>query len=115
MPLSYLMDQHIPKSITVQLRLRGIDVLTAHEDGSHELEDPELLDRATELGRVLFSQDDDLLAEAHHRQKYGIPFGGVIYGHQLRVTIGQCVQDLELLAKTCEPESMKNSVEYLPL
>ena len=68
MALSYFMDQHVPKAITVQLRLRGIDVLTAYEDGSHELEDPGLLDRATELDRVLFSQDDDLLAEAHHRQ-----------------------------------------------
>ena len=115
MALSYFMDQHVPKAITVQLRLRGIDVLTAYEDGSHELEDPDLLDRATELDRVLFSQDDDLLAEAHHRQANDIPFGGVVYGHQLRVTIGQCVKDLELLAKASELEDMINRVEYLPL
>lgn len=115
MPLSYFMDQHVPKAITVQLRLREVDVLTAYEDGSHELEDPELLDRATELGRVLFSQDDDLLAVSHYRQENGIIFGGVVYGHQLRVTIGLCVRDLELLAKGCEPEDMKNRVEYLPL
>ncbi len=33
-----------------------MDVLTAHEDQASELPDPELLDRATALGRVLFTQ-----------------------------------------------------------
>jgi len=39
---------------------------------------------ASELGRVLFTQDDDLLTEATRRQHRGQPFGGVIYAHQLR-------------------------------
>jgi len=47
------MDVHIPKAITVQLRLSGVDVLTAQEDGRAEVDDAILLDRATELGRVL--------------------------------------------------------------
>ena len=58
------MDHHVPRAITTGLRLRGVDVLTAYEDGASELPDPALLDRASELGRVLFTQDDDLLAEA---------------------------------------------------
>ena len=33
----------------------------------------------------------------------------------LRITIGRCVQDLELIAKAGEPEEMANRVEYLPL
>ena len=77
--------------------------------------DPDLLDRATALGRALFSQDEDLLAEAHHRQANGIPFAGVIYGHQRKVTIGGCVRDLELIAKVYEPGDMVNWVQYLPL
>ena len=89
--------------------------MTAYEDGSHELPDPELLDRATELGRVLFSQDDDLLVEARRRQEQGISFPGVIYAHQLKVSIGSCIEDLELIAKACEPEDLANQVEYLPL
>ena len=44
----------------------------------------------------------------------GIPFAGVIYAHQLRITIGRCVKDLELIAKAGEPEEMVNRVEYLP-
>jgi hypothetical protein len=42
------------------------------------MEDPRLLDRAGELGRVLFSQDEDLLIEAARRQREGIHFAGVI-------------------------------------
>ena len=62
--LALYMNQHVPRAITEGLRLRGIDVITAYEDGASDMGDPELLDRAAELGRVLFTQDDDLLAEA---------------------------------------------------
>ena len=57
------MDVHIPKAITVGLRLSGADVLTAQGDNAAELDDVALPDRASSLGRVLFTFDDDLLAE----------------------------------------------------
>jgi predicted nuclease of predicted toxin-antitoxin system len=69
MAIAFYVDHHVPRAITVGLRLRGVDVLTAYEDGASELDDPELLDRAGELERVLFTQDDDLLAEAARRQR----------------------------------------------
>lgn len=78
------MDEHVPKAITVSLRMRGLDVVTAQEDGRSGEDDPALLDRATELGRTLFTRDDDFLVEAHRRQREGIEFFGVVYGHQLR-------------------------------
>jgi hypothetical protein len=56
-----------------------------------------------------------LLAEATHRQRINRKFGGVIYAHQLGVTIGQCVKDLEIIAKAGMPEDLANRVEYLPL
>ena len=90
-------------------------MLTAHEDGASTLDDSDLLDRAGELGRVLFTMDDDLLVEAGARQSQGIAFGGVIYAHQLRVSIGTCVRDLELVAKAGEPEDLRNRVQFLPL
>ncbi len=75
------MDVHVPAAITRGLVLRGVDVLTAQLDGAAELEDSDLLDRASELGRVLFSQDEGLLAEATRRQRSGQHFAGVIYVH----------------------------------
>ena len=47
------MDVHVPYGITIGLRLRGVDVLAAQEDGSRELADAALLDRATNLGRSM--------------------------------------------------------------
>lgn len=115
MSISLYMDEHVPRAITLGLRLRGVNVLRVQEDGRMNTDDSLLLDRATELNRVVYSQDDDFLIEAQRRQKAGIPFAGVIYAHQLRVTIGTCIRDLELIAKTCDPEDMANHVEYLPL
>jgi uncharacterized protein with PIN domain len=115
MPLAFYMDQHVPRAITLGLRLRGVDVLTAYEDDTSEFDDAALLERASELGRVLFTRDDDLLAEAAKRQRAGIPFCGVIYAYQLRVSIGRCVQDLEIIAKAGEPADLLNGVMFLPL
>jgi hypothetical protein len=115
MPLTLYMDQHVPRAITTGLRLRNVDVLTAFEDGAGELDDPALLDRASALGRVLFSQDDDLLAEAARRQAAGIQYSGVIYAHQLRISIGACIRDLETIAAAAEPEELHQQILFLPL
>jgi hypothetical protein len=109
------MDVHVPAAITEGLRRRGVEVLTAQEDGGRRLPDTVLLDRATALGSVLCTQDEDLLREAAERQRHGVAFAGVIYAHQLKVTIGQCIRDLELIATVNEPEDCANQVIYLPL
>ena len=109
------MDQHVPRAITVGLRRREVEVLSAFEDGASEMADSALLDRATALGRVLFTQDDDLLVEAARRQGIASAFAGVIYAHQQRVTVGMCVTQLELIAKTLEAAELENRVIYLPL
>jgi predicted nuclease of predicted toxin-antitoxin system len=69
MSVRLYMDVHVRRAVTAGLRLRGVNILTAQEDGTGELRDPDLLDRATALGRVLFTQDDDLLREAERQQQ----------------------------------------------
>ena len=108
MGIKLFMDVHVRREITEGLRTCGVDALTAQEDGAAGLDDPILLDRATSLGRVLFSQDDDLLREAARRQQSGEGFAGVIYAHQLNITIGQCINDLELIAIATEPEEWRD-------
>jgi len=97
------MDAHIPRAITVGLRVRGVEVLTAQEDGMALSCDSDLLDRASELSRVFVTFDDDLLREAAQRWRDGVPFGGIIYAHPLGITIGHCVHDLQLVAGETEP------------
>lgn len=109
------MDVHVPFAITAELRLREVDVLTAQMDNATRLDDPPLLDRATELNRILFSRDKDLLKIAAERQRSNHSFSGLVYAHQLRVSIGRCVEDLELIAKTTTPEEWVGKVTFLPL
>ena len=113
--LRLYMHVHVKAAITVGIRRRGVDVMTAQEDGGARLEDVALLDRATALQRVLFSQDDDLLAIARERQATGVFFSGRIYGHQLAATVGKYVLDLELVCQVLDPEEMANRIEFLPL
>jgi hypothetical protein len=109
------MDVHVRREVTVGLRVCGVDVLTAQEDGAATLADSELLSRATELGRVLFSQDTDFLREAATRQESGLPFSGVVFGEQLALTVGRCIRDLELIAKVYDPPDIANRIAFLPL
>ena len=115
MSIPLYMDHNVPTAITSGLRLRGVDVLTAFEDGHHMVSDPDLMDRAIALGRVIVTRDDDFLREAQRRQRSGIAFSGVIYAHQLRVSIGRCISDIEIIAKVGDLDEMRNSVQHLPL
>jgi hypothetical protein len=108
------MDVHVPQAITSQLRRRGVDVLTAFEDEAQELTDDKLLERVTQLKRVLFTQDIRFRVLAETWQRQGSPFSGLIFGHQLGGTIGQFVENLELIAKASEPDEWMNTVEYIP-
>ena len=115
MSLALYMDVNVRRAVSEALRKRGVDALTAQQDGTTTLDDSDLLDRATALQRVLFSQDADLLREATRRQRANHNFYGLIYAHQLNVTVRECIEDLELLAKVYEPQDVTNRVVYLPL
>jgi hypothetical protein len=109
------MDHHVPAAITSGLRRRRVEVVTALEDGASAWTDERLLSRATELNRTIFSQDDDFLVEAHTWLLANRHFAGVVYGHQRRVTIGQAISDLELIAKVMDPIEMVDRVIFIPL
>jgi hypothetical protein len=64
---------------------------------------------------VLFTRDYNLLQEATKRHRAGIPFYGIIYAHQLKISIGDCIRDLEIIAEAGDPEDLMNQVQFLPL
>lgn len=115
MALSAYMDVHVAIAVTEGLRRRGLDVLTSQDDGTSTLDDEALLLRAAELGRVLFTQDQDFLAIACDWQRRGRPFAGVVFAAQQGVSLGVLVGDLELILSCCEPAELWGRVTYLPL
>lgn len=114
MAVGIYMDVHIPSAITDGLRLRGVEVLTAQEDGARTLADPDLLTRATELRMVLYTHDSDFLREADLRLSNDAPFLGVVFSQQMNSPIGSCIEDLEIIAKSLEANDLESQVEYIP-
>lgn len=115
MAVALYFDVHVDQAIAAQLRLRGVDVLTAQEDGSDKLSDDLLLERASQLGRPIVTHDVRFHAMAENWMRHGRPFRGLIFGHLMRVSIGQCVKDLELIAKATDPQDWVSAVVRLPL
>ena len=114
MSIRFYFDHNVDRAITDGLRRRGIDVLTAYEDGHHQVDDSILIDRATKLGRVAVSFDRDFVVEARRRQHDGSPFRGVIYAAQ-SMPVGACIDQLELIATASEPDELENALVFLPL
>lgn len=112
--LAFYFDHNVPRAIADGIRDRGVDVLTAYQDDHHEVADSVLLQRATALGRTLFTTDDDLLAESAALQRQGGELAGVIYLHQRRAQIGRSIEDLIYIAETVTADEMRNKVIFLP-
>jgi hypothetical protein len=81
--------------------------------GPARASDPELLRRAREVGRILFSQDEDLIVEAVKCQRAGEQFATVVFARQLDLSLGRCIADLEALAKAALPEDAQGQIIFL--
>src|SRR5215213_3864762 len=112
MPLSLYMDVHVPTAVTAGLRRRGVGILTSHEDGTDFADDVELLERATSLRRLLFTQDMDFLRIAGESRTEHC---GIVFARQNTCSIGTLIDNLQLIAEACREEEMRNRLLFLPL
>jgi predicted nuclease of predicted toxin-antitoxin system len=115
MMLALYTDHHVNSATVEGLRRRGIDVLTAFEDGFERRSDADILARATELGRLVFTQDVDFIALTDEWLTAGKSFSGVVFAHQLKVTIGQAIRDLELVCRVLTSTEVASQLIRLPL
>lgn len=106
------MDVHVHWAITTGLRRLGVDVLTSQEDGSRQLVDAELLERAAQLDRVLFTQDRDFFKVTYVLLAQGIECPGVLYASRKRL-IGLCIQELHLASEVMDPSELANRCQKL--
>lgn len=115
MSLRFYFDEHMPGAIAHGLRRVGVDVLTIQQDDLAGTDDPGILDRAAELRRVVVTCDDDFEVEAAGRPRRGEPFAGVILLNEKRMSAGECIRQLEVVAKVYDPQEMIGYVLHLPL
>ena len=107
-------DHNVHDGIVIGLRNRSVDVLMAREDGMDRAPDDALLARASELGRVLFTNDTDLLQIAREMQRSQRSFGGILFAPQKGPNIGKLIEDLELISKASEVAEYVGRVIFLP-
>src|SRR5262245_2013804 len=95
-------------------RVEGLDLLLVSELDLPSTDDPDILEWAAAEGRVVISQDKStLVGYALERVKAGEVMPGVIMCGN--ATIGQAIDDLELIACAGTPEDFDNPIMYLPL
>ena len=112
---AYYFDQHVRRAIALGLQRLGIDVPTAVKADAADWPVEWILEGATALERIDFSCDADFLERAADRLARGVPFAGVVYAHQLQITIGQAVRDLELIVRLLTADEIRNQIIYLPM
>ena len=115
MSLTLYADHHVKLAIVEGLRRRGLDVVTALEDGADRLPDELLLARATELGRVLISADKDFLGITARWWAGSRRYAGVIRIRRGQADVGRLIEDIALTAESYTAEEMANRLVYVPL
>ena len=104
-PVSFYLDENLSPRILEQLRRHGIDAIR----GPLGAQDPEHLQNATAMGRVVCTKDEDFLKLA----ATDIEHTGIIKGEQDRHSIGDWVKYLRLVHATCDVDEMRNRVAFV--
>jgi hypothetical protein len=112
--LAFYFDHHVQSAIANGLRERGVQVLTALEDGFDQRDDEDLLERSADLDHILVTYDGGFFARVSRWQREGRYFPGIVFGFGDRIDIGSAIRYLEDLAKCESPDTIANSVAYLP-
>lgn len=115
MTLPLYMDNNVVRAVTEGCRMNGLDVLTAFDDGCHQMSDGSIPGRAGELGRIVFTQDSDFLILAADHDARGIPFTGVIFAKHGAISIRKVIEDLTLICHSLSIEEIRNQLIWLPL
>jgi predicted nuclease of predicted toxin-antitoxin system len=108
-------DHNVQASAAWVLRTRGIDAITAFEDGTDRSDDESLLRRANELGRVLVTHDHDFFVIASQWNRVGRRFTGIVFAQQEALATGTLIEQLEFVALVGQPADLQDRVEFLPL
>ena len=115
MTVRFYADHNIQAAVVTGLRAKAVDCITAEEDGKANADDEEILERATQLQRVLVTHDKDFFTIFESWWTAGKQFGGIIHAFPTQITIAQLIDDLILIAQVCEPEEFRNAIVRLPL
>ncbi len=70
--------------------------------------DEEQLETAIQNRAAIFTHDADFLRMAIDKKHFGI-----IYVHQQKLSVGECIQKLKVIAETIYPQEIHNKIIFL--
>jgi Domain of unknown function (DUF5615) len=111
MALRLYADECVDARVVAGLRRRGVDVVTAADEGLLGATDQVQLSHAIERGRVLLSRDQDFLRLA--KERLGSDFPGLVFVLPA-VGVGEVVRAVDFIAGTLDPADMVNRIEWVP-
>jgi predicted nuclease of predicted toxin-antitoxin system len=85
-----------------------LQAFSAKEIKKLGLTDQQQLEIAIQQEAVILTNDVDFIRIAMRKSH-----AGVIYFHQQKLTIGECIQRLKIIVETKTPEQMKNQIIFL--
>ena len=110
----YIDEDSMDRGLLRALRARGVDVITALDEGMIERSDADHLDHAVAQGRVLYTCN---VADFYRLHSLFLTQGkfhaGLILAPQQRYSIGEQTRRLLKLVNTKSAEEMKNHMEFL--
>ncbi|MCW1969436.1 MAG: DUF5615 family PIN-like protein [Anaerolineae bacterium] len=107
--IRFHLDENVAHAVAKGLLQHGVDVTTTSEMHMLGHVDEDQLAHATAEGRVLFTQDRDLLRIAQHF----IDHAGIIYCDKNARTVGEIVKRLLAIAKNMPADDMVGMVKFI--
>lgn len=90
------------------MKRRGVKAFSAIDIGKLGLTDEEQIEVAIKKQAVIFTHDVDFLRIAIHKQH-----SDIIYVHQQKLGVGECIRRLKAIVETKSPEEMHNRIIFL--
>ncbi len=109
--LKFYLDENVQVAVVEQLARWNIDAVSAKSLEKLGDSDINHLQRATEMGRVLCTYDQDFL----RMHAEGIEHAGIAFAKQYFAGIGGWVRELRALHASTTAEEMRGQVEYLSM
>jgi len=101
-------DESVNIAIVDGLKRRGVNAFSAKDLGKLGLTDEEQLKTAVQNQAVIFTHDVDFIRIATSKNHWGL-----IYVHQQKLAIGECIKRLKIIAETKTPKEMRNQIIFL--
>jgi len=100
---------------TLRQRLPESDIVRVQDTKMYQSSDPDVLAWAAEEGRILLTHDvQTLVDDAYARVRAGLLMPGVIRV-STTISIGEAVDELEIMLGAGTPEDFHHQVKYVPL